>query len=54
MEQNRFTQRNNKKKKSKKIYSTNFRSSHPEQFCKKVPLKISPPVYLHVIKIDIT
>ena len=33
MEQNKFIQRN-KKKYSKKGYSTNYRSSRPEVFCK--------------------
>ena len=42
------------KKCSKRRYSTNFNSSHLEVQCKKVPFifKISPTVYLHVIKID--
>ena len=41
---------------SKKRYSTNFSSSQQEVQCKKVSFifKILPPVYLHVIKIDIT
>ena len=40
---------------SKKRYSTNFSSSHPEVLCKKPTFifKISPAVYLHIIKIDI-
>ena len=52
MEQNRFIQRN-KNKDAKKRYSTNFRSSGRELFSKKVSLKIFPPAYLHIIKIEI-
>ena len=49
MEQNRFIQINKKKKGSKKTYSTNFSSSQKVSFI----FKISPPVYLPIIKTDI-
>ena len=42
-----------KRKDSKERYSTNFSSSHPEVYCKKGVFKALPPVYLHIIKIDI-